>query len=212
MAAANIFTVEEPPSIEYVVNNQGGNDLRCLNYAFHQKTCGKKSSSFVCTGKGCCPMIPCVWVYMKRRRTKDYIRVLNALKSAALHLGFSLNPIQVMIDCELAAKKAFEQIFQQCTVKGCLFHFGQSLFKKFCAIGLKNDYLNIEEVQVWFKSMFCLALIPINNIEQQFELLSNQMRYSVSRHLSVNFQVQCGTILIITKRGPTIVSKAIIIK
>ena len=53
MAAANIFTVEEPPSIEYVVNNQGGNDLRCLNYAFHQKTCGKKSSSFVCTGKGC---------------------------------------------------------------------------------------------------------------------------------------------------------------
>ena len=61
----------------------------------------------------------------------------------------------------------------------------KSIFKKFCAIGLKNDYLNIEEVQVWFKSMFCLALIPINNIEQQFELLSNQMRYSVSRHLSV---------------------------
>ena len=29
MAAANIFTAEYPPDIEYVVNSQGGSDLRC---------------------------------------------------------------------------------------------------------------------------------------------------------------------------------------
>lgn len=377
MASANIFTVENPPDIEYTDNNQGGKDLRCLNYLYYQKTCGKKSSSFVCTGKGCYAsislkthlvegedtpkvdepfvftnlnlkhkenclpksddqftvreflqkvkkvvsqnpllpthqiyesqraeersnslttmpdfvrvkdrffrtrasetlpnpnslsevvvsitttkdgspflihdnhqtnrilvfasqtglkmlseserwhadgtfhtkskyfgqlytihayfpskkfdkdnedqvwvkrMIPCVWAYMKRRRTKDYLRVLDSVKIAAFELGFTLGPIQVMIDFELAAKKAFQQIFQQCIVKGCLFHFGQSLFKKFCAIGLKNDYLDNDEVQVWFKSIFCLALIPTNNIEQQFAILSNQMRYAVSRHLCV---------------------------
>ena len=31
-------------------------------------------------------MIPCVWVYMKRRRTKDYVAILKALKNAALQL------------------------------------------------------------------------------------------------------------------------------
>ena len=33
--------------------------------------------------------------------------------------------------------------------------------------------------------MFCLALIPINNIEQEFEMLSNEMRQVVSRSLSI---------------------------
>ena len=90
-----------------------------------------------------------------------------------------------MIDFELAAKKGFLQIFPQCIIKGCLFHFGKSFFRKFCTLGLKNDYLNKEDVQQWFKKIFCLALIPINNIEQQLELISNQMRYVVSRNLSV---------------------------
>ena len=32
-------------------------------------------------------MIPCAWIYMKRRRTKDYIRVVKALEEAANNLG-----------------------------------------------------------------------------------------------------------------------------
>jgi hypothetical protein len=31
-------------------------------------------------------MIPCAWIYMKRRRTKDYIRVVKALEEAANNL------------------------------------------------------------------------------------------------------------------------------
>ena len=37
-------------------------------------------------------------------------------------------PSQAMIDFELAAKKAYEKVFVGIVVKGCLFHFGQSLF------------------------------------------------------------------------------------
>jgi len=33
--------------------------------------------------------------------------------------------------------------------------------------------------------VFCLALIPINNIEQEFEMLSNEIRQVVSRSLSI---------------------------
>ena len=130
-------------------------------------------------------MIPAVWAFMKRRRTKDYLRLLQSLSSSALEIGYTLKPIQVMIDFEIAAKEAFENLFPRIIVKGCIFHFSQSLFKRFCTLGLKTDYLEKAEVHKWFKAVFCLALIPINNIEQEFEMLSNEMRQVVSRSLSI---------------------------
>ena len=57
------------------------------------------------------------------------------------NLEFTLNPEVIMIDFEIAAKKAFEITFPRWIVKGCAFHFGQSLFKKLCEIGLKQEYL-----------------------------------------------------------------------
>ena len=86
-----------------------------------------------------------------------------------------------MIDFELAAKKAYEQVFSGIVVKGCLFHFGQSLFRMFCSLGLKSYYIEKKEVQDWFKAIFCLSLIPIPNVDQEFDLLSIQMTQVVCR-------------------------------
>ena len=58
MASANIFSVENPPELEYVDNNKGKNkDIRCLNYVFRLKTAGKKTCNYLCTGKICCASI-----------------------------------------------------------------------------------------------------------------------------------------------------------
>jgi hypothetical protein len=94
--------------------------------------------------------ITCVWAFMKRRREKDYLAVFNALKNAANSFGFDLTPKTVMIDFEKAASNAFEKTFPDILVKGCLWHFGRSIFKyvfnlylfithKFI---LKNDIIN----------------------------------------------------------------------
>ena len=119
---------------------------------------------------------------MKRRRTKDYVKLLETLIKEARKIGLTLKPIQVMIDFEIAAKKAFEKVFIGILVKGCLFHFGQSLFRKFVSLGLKTYYIEKKDVQDWFKSIFCLALLPITSVEQEFELLSIQMTQVVSRN------------------------------
>jgi len=74
-----------------------------------------------------------------------------------------------MIDFEMAAKKAYEELFLGIIVKGCLFHYGQSLFRKFVQIGFKTEYLENPILQVWFKSVVSLALIPINTVETQFQ-------------------------------------------
>jgi hypothetical protein len=49
-----------------------------------------------------------------------------------------------MIDFEKATKKADEQRFPGIIVKGCLFHFGQYLFKNFSNMDLKQHILKMK--------------------------------------------------------------------
>ncbi len=46
---------------------------------------------------------------MKRRRTKDYVKLLETLIKEARKIWLTLKPIQVIIDFEIAAKKAFKK-------------------------------------------------------------------------------------------------------
>jgi hypothetical protein len=75
-------------------------------------------------------MIPCVWAFTARRRTKDYIRLLTALNLEAESNGFILKPTQIMLDFELAAARAFKFVYPQIKLSYCHFHLGQSLFRK----------------------------------------------------------------------------------
>ena len=75
-------------------------------------------------------MIQCDWVLMNRRRTSDYRRVLIALKREARKHNLVLNPKKSMFDFELAAMNAFRLTWPGIKVRGCLFHFGQSLIRK----------------------------------------------------------------------------------
>ncbi len=118
---------------------------------------------------------------MKRKRTKYYVKLLETLIKEARKIGLTLKPIQVVIHFEIAAKKVFKKAFIGILLKGCLFHFGQSLFRKFVSLGLKTYCIEKKDVQDWFKSIFCLALLPITSVEQEFELLSIQMTQVVSR-------------------------------
>ena len=50
------------------------------------------------------------------------------------------------------------------SIKGCLFHFGQTLFKNLIKIGLKQEYLDNEELRNFFKRVFCWILMPFRLI------------------------------------------------
>jgi hypothetical protein len=54
--------------------------------------------------------IPAAWIFMKRRKTKDYIEVFQAL-IAAKDLGYVISPSTFMMDFEQATKKAIENLF-----------------------------------------------------------------------------------------------------
>ena len=109
MAAAYVYSLDNTPETKFVFDN--GNDVRWLKYLFRFKTQGLKSWNFICTTKAwpSLGMIPFVWSFMIRRRTKDYVK-LNFLVSVASRQGLLFKPSQVMIDFEFAAKKAFDRL------------------------------------------------------------------------------------------------------
>ena len=45
------------------------------------------------------------------------------------HFGLIIDPKVIITDFELAAIKAFQLIYPKAQMNGCLFHFGQTLFK-----------------------------------------------------------------------------------
>ena len=95
-------------------------------------------------------MFPCARILAKRRRSNDYECIIKVLRTVAARYGYILDPERIMIDFEIAAKKAFEKIFSRCKAIGCLFHFSQSLFKMFCKIGLNHKLRYLKSSCIMF--------------------------------------------------------------
>ena len=52
-----------------------------------------------------------------------------------------MEPQSIMCDFERALVQAAPAIWPSCTVRGCFFHYKQTLFRKFCNRGLREDLL-----------------------------------------------------------------------
>ena len=49
MTNTNIYSLENPPEFEFVINNKESDYIRYLNYVFRLKTAGKRSWNYLCT-------------------------------------------------------------------------------------------------------------------------------------------------------------------
>lgn len=114
-------------------------------------------------------MIPCVFILMDRRRTTDYKLVIDAIIKEANKHNLVLNPKKIMPDLELTAINAFKAKFPNAQNKACLFHFAQALFKHFTAPGFfKSEYNNDRKINLWFRRLFCLSLVPVDQITEEW--------------------------------------------
>ena len=58
---------------------------------------------------------------------------------------------------------------------GCLFHFGQALFKNLCdKCGLRQEYYDNEALRMWFRRMQALAFVPLDKIENVYLTLVDE--------------------------------------
>ena len=73
---------------------------------------------------------PFVYTLTMRKTESTYKRMLLHLKDHAAMLHLSLSPEVVMMDFEVAALNAVRAVLPESRLKGCLFHWGQAIWRQ----------------------------------------------------------------------------------
>ncbi|CAF2038749.1 unnamed protein product [Rotaria magnacalcarata] len=110
-----------------------------------------------------------------------YIRFMHIMTDYQHHAFLpylAVNPNKLIlrtitIDFELGVSNVFTKHYPSVIVRGCLFHFGQSLFRKFVDLGLKAAYNDNENLCIWFRSFAALSLLPLNHMLQGLQCLTS---------------------------------------
>ena len=82
---------------------------------------------------------------------------------------------------------AAEEAFPNVRVKGCLFHFGQSLWRKLHGFGLTEDYKSNPDIAGWFRRLRGFALVHLNLLDNLAAEIINEHHPNVQG--VIQFQV-----------------------
>src|ERR1700761_3338239 len=100
--------------------------------------------------------LPMVYVLLADKTEASYFRVLDNLKN----LQPALNPVSIMSDFEKANQNAFERAFPSIAIAGCLFHLGQSLWRKVQQLNYAEEYRNGGDFCIHVKMLLALSFVP----------------------------------------------------
>jgi len=78
----------------------------------------------------------------------------------------------------------FESIHHTATIKGCWFHYINAIQKRLSIVGLRVQYSGNQIFKFWIKRFFALALIPIEFVEDAFDIILDELP-SVTDHQPV---------------------------
>ena len=94
-------------------------------------------------------------------------------------------PSSCLVDFEKALQNSIVATFPEAKISECLFHLGQSLWRKICKIGERIRYNNDETFQLKIKCFAPLAFLPIDDVYDVFEELTRMMMFRWSSSLTL---------------------------
>lgn len=108
--------------------------------------------------------VPLVFCITKHKNEATYDAIWTFLKNEK-----NLNPASLLVDFERAALNSIKRHFPQSQIGGCLFHFGQCVWRRIQAEGLASWYAACPENALLIKSLQALAFVPLQDVNNTFE-------------------------------------------
>ena len=109
-------------------------------------------------------MLPLLYILLPSKTAAVYQECLEELDRVLARKGLFLNPRKVLLDYELAAHRAWLQMRPNIEMKGCLFHFCQTIWRKLQTLGLSVAYKDDMQFQQWERMILALPLLPIGDV------------------------------------------------
>jgi hypothetical protein len=126
--------------------------------------------AFVCNGQDM-KQLPFLFVLMSGRRTIDYTTVFNELNKI---FKTSAQVQDMVLDFELSLWKAIQEVYPAVRIRGCAFHWTQSVYRKIQSVGLQTNYVQDIGVHRLCKQLLGLPFIPASHIRPVFEKLQER--------------------------------------
>jgi hypothetical protein len=111
--------------------------------------------------------VPLVYALLPDKTEATYERVFRKL----VELRSALNPATIMADFERASLNACAAVFPAARLTGCLFHLGQSLWRRVQEEQLTATYRDDEDFRLNVKMLLALSFVPCPNVVGAFENL-----------------------------------------
>lgn len=120
-------------------------------------------------------LFPFVYALTINKNEGTYNLLYQELKKLASDYGLSLRPETMMCDFELANMNAVRAHFPGIDLRGCLFHFGQNVWRHAEDNGLKGPYKNDEEIRKQIQYLLGLPFVPVEDIPEVFDSISDEV-------------------------------------
>lgn len=124
-------------------------------------------------------LIPLVYVLTTDKSQSTYKHILQEI----CKLKSGLRPVTLIVDFESGFINAFQEIFPNCAIHGCYFHFCQCVWRCIQRVGLQSTYQNDDEFSFQIRNLLALAFPRTDDVTHFYELLLKSEYYTVNKDL-----------------------------
>lgn len=126
-------------------------------------------------------IIPLIFCLMSQKTLKLYDQFFFELKKLFLKFEIEPNPQRIVCDFEKAIISSTKFFFPNTNVKGCLFHFGQILWRKIQKEGMKKLYGNSVSFSLEIRMIKSLAFVPEDEVNSYYLELKENFEHRESK-------------------------------
>jgi hypothetical protein len=121
-------------------------------------------------------IVPFIFGLLPDKRQETYIRFFSLIKER-----LSISVLHFKCDFELAVMNAIKQVFPECTISGCFYHYNKAIWRKAKLLNLNTS----KEDRKMVKMTSYLPLLPERFIEKTWNSIINaaQITENVSKFI-----------------------------
>ena len=117
-------------------------------------------------------VLPKLFCLLPDKQTTTYHRLFTLIQSKCIDHQIALSPSTIIVDFEVAVHNVVRSVFPNSTLHGCLFHYGQALYRKLQEVCLSsNRHSDHDAIMKWFRLFIGVAFVPSAQVTTAFALI-----------------------------------------